>query len=443
MIRSRPRFSYSLWIILLSVFLIGAGISRYLETDSGNILIHDIDVESYEAFLYGGRLFRPLQASSMNQRPSVLLIPGVTGDRYTCDHIAMEFARRGFVALTIEDFSQGMTGPEPDFETENLIDAGYTFLATRSFTDHERIGIACFFDGCGKLSAAKDIPLFASRALVSPRISDIEFGTDEAAIYTAAYETDLEIRVDVNETVNFRTFPVSHAGMLVDRTVIEALLEQFHEDMPIPNDSPFWFDAASQHAGLLLILRAVLLLLLLVICAGLSALITSGKGSAAWRVIGGIFLPLLVFTLIGEVMNYFLISVRLGSAFHYLPSLARVQDSFSLPVFASFCAAALLFSIPFGRGGRALCIADILGSAGAVLCLAGFLPVLFGARSGWDLAGISDLRWSIALVTVFACIESLLLRLTDRHGIRLVCSAVDCGVMFYLICCGLPAAVLH
>ena len=123
MIRSRSRFSFSLLIILLSVFLIGAGISRYLETDSGNILIHDIDVESYEAFLYGGRLFRPLQASSMNQRPSVLLIPGVTGDRYTCDHIAMEFARRGFVALTIEDFSQGMTGPEPDFETENLIDA--------------------------------------------------------------------------------------------------------------------------------------------------------------------------------------------------------------------------------------------------------------------------------------------------------------------------------
>ncbi|MBQ6508650.1 MAG: hypothetical protein IJI07_04175 [Flexilinea sp.] len=89
MIRSHARISVSLLIILFSVFLIGAGVSRYLETDSGNILIHDVDVESYEAFLYGGRLFRPLQASSLNQRPSVLLIPGETGDRYTCDHIAM------------------------------------------------------------------------------------------------------------------------------------------------------------------------------------------------------------------------------------------------------------------------------------------------------------------------------------------------------------------
>ena len=46
MIRPRSPFSFPLLMILLSVFLIGAGFSRYLETDSGNILIHDIDVES-------------------------------------------------------------------------------------------------------------------------------------------------------------------------------------------------------------------------------------------------------------------------------------------------------------------------------------------------------------------------------------------------------------
>ena len=118
--KQRTGISCTVLSILFAVFLIGAGISRYIETDSGNILIHDITVESYEGFPYGARLFRPLQGNSLNQRPSVLLIPGKLADRYTCDHIAMEFARRGYVALTMEDFSQGMTEGVPDYEAENL-----------------------------------------------------------------------------------------------------------------------------------------------------------------------------------------------------------------------------------------------------------------------------------------------------------------------------------
>ena len=440
MTRVRLHFSFPLLVILFSVFLIGAGLSRYLETDSGDILIHDIDVESYEAFLYGGRLFRPLQASSLNQRPSVLLIPGETGDRYTCDHIAMEFARRGFVALTVEDFTQGMTGPEPDFETENMIDAGYTFLATRSFTDHDRIGLVCFYNGCGKLSGAKDLPLFDSAAMVSPKASLVS-GSNDAIIYTAGYETNSKFRVEIDGQENIRTFSASHAGMLVDRAVIAALLEQFHEDMPIPDDSPFWFDASSQRAQILVGIRGALLLLLLVICSGLGAVITSGKGSPVWRVPGGIILPLLVFQIVGEVLNFFMISVRLGSAFHYLPRLAQIQKDFSLSAFACFIAVSLLCSVPFGKG-RSLFIADLLAAAGAVLCLAGYLPVLFGARSGWEIAGMAALRWTVGLVTILACLEGGLLRLTDRRKLSLICSACVSGVMFYLICCGLPAAVL-
>ena len=82
----------------------------------------------------------------------------------------MEFARRGFAALTVEDFSQGMTSPEPDFATENLIDAGYTFLATRSFTDHERIGLICFYGGSRRIGEAKDPMMFV--AMNEGRISN-------------------------------------------------------------------------------------------------------------------------------------------------------------------------------------------------------------------------------------------------------------------------------
>ena len=442
MIRTRSPFSFPLLMILLSVFLIGAGFSRYLETDSGNILIHDIDVESYEGFLYGGRLFRPLQASSLNQRPSVLLVPGEAGDRYTCDHIAMEFARRGFAALTVEDFSQGMTGPEPDFATENLIDAGYTFLATRSFTDHERIGLICFYGGARRIGEAKDLPLFASRALVSPRSSDAESCPVDAEIYTSRYELDSEFRIEDESAREIKQYAASHAGMLADRSVIAGLLEQFHADMPIPDDSPFWFDAQSQHAQLLVLIRGALLILLMVICTGISALVTAGKGGTAWRCIGGVILPLLVFQIIAEVMNFFIVSVRMGSAFHYLPRLAQIQNDFSPLLLAAFCAVCLLCSIPIGRRAKSMFAADILAEAGAVLCFAAFLAAAFGGRSGWLPTRAGGFLRITAAVTVFAAFEAMLLRLTDGRRVSLACSAVVCGAMFYLSCCGIPAAVL-
>ena len=179
----RKPLSWSALLCLLSVFLIAAGVSRYIETDSGNILIHDIDAESYEGFPYGARLFRPLQASSLNQRPSILLIPGNAGNRYTCDHMAMEFARRGFVALTMEDFFQGTTGPKPDFETENLVDAGYTFLATRSFTDHDRIGLITLYEGADKALQASSYELFTSAVFIAPETKSAAAADEDTEVY--------------------------------------------------------------------------------------------------------------------------------------------------------------------------------------------------------------------------------------------------------------------
>ena len=49
----RRPLSFSALLILFSAFLITAGLSRFIETDSGNILIHDIDAESYEGSCTG------------------------------------------------------------------------------------------------------------------------------------------------------------------------------------------------------------------------------------------------------------------------------------------------------------------------------------------------------------------------------------------------------
>lgn len=433
--------SLNLLICLFSVFLIGAGISRYIETDSGNILIHDIDLENYEGFIYKGRLFRPLQASSMNQRPGILLIFGDASDRYTGDHIAMELARRGFVVLTIEDFSHGSTGPEPEEITENLIDAGYTFLSTRTFTDHERIGLVTFYSGADKITSAVYSSEFKSSVIISPKTYISENLTDTDKIFSASYETSPVYRPAPATAIQTEFFHSSHAGMIFHAPVIAAIMEHFHITLSIPNDSPFWFDASSQRAQLLLIMRSFLLIILVTICTGLCALIIGETRQFSLRTVSGILIPLLFLLAVEEFMNFFMVSVRLGSPFNYLPRISQLSRIFSpgICILSVFCSAASGLTI--GRRKRWM-LTDILAVIGSVICLCGFLPVFFGNRSGWEIFGITGYRYFVSLVTILAWLNSFLLRLPGpRKYSRLSCAVLN-GLIFYWMISNLPLNLL-
>ena len=427
----RIRLSSTVLSCLLAVFLIAAGFSRYLETDSGNILIHDIETESWEGFIYGARLFRPLQANSLNLRPSVLLIPGRTADRYTCDHIAMEFARRGFAALTMEDFSRGMTDPEPDYETENLVDAGYTFLSTRSFTDHDRIGLITWFEGADKALEAKYFPDFRTRAFVSPTAAAAERAAEDAQIYTAKYESSAEFQLPASADAAVM-IPAVHAGMIADAELIGALLEQFHETLAIPNDSPFWFDAYAQRAQLLTGIRFLLLMLLILISTGISALSTERAGNRTVITAAGIILPLLFFFVINEVMNFFMVSVRIGTPFHYLPRLVQAGKHFSILVFIGFLAVSIIACMPFRRIGRLRFPADCAAAISVILCIAGFLLLATGKISGLRITGPLHPDSFIVSAAFYSCMSSFLLRTVPDRRSSYFCCACVMGTIYYL-----------
>ena len=437
----RLKLSLNLLLCLFSVFLIGAGISRYLETDSGNILIHDIDMENYEGFIYKGRLFRPLQASSMNLRPGILMVFGDASDRYTGDHIAMELARRGFVTLTIEDFSHGMTDPAPEEATENLIDAGYTFLSTRTFTDHDRIGLVTFYAGADKTMSVKYLPEFTTRIYVSPKAGSTAELSDSDRIFSSDFETSPLYRSDEKAPGKVKLFKASHAGMIFHASVIAAISEHFHNTMPIPNDSPFWFDPAAQRAQLLLILRFLLLILLITICCGICALINSKAAHHRLRNFLSILLPLLFLLVVEEFMNFFMISVRLGTPFNYLPRVIQLSRIFSPVTCILMVLCSIISSTAIGKNKKWM-FSDLLAAIGAALCLCGFLPILFGNRSGWELSGISGYRYLVCLVAFLALLNSFLLRLTGKNKLARHCSAVLNGLIFYWMCSNLPLNIL-
>ena len=444
--KSRYGSSWGVFTCLFSIFLIAAGFSRYLETDSGNILIHDINVESYEGFFYGARLFRPIQASSMYQRPGVLIVPGPVGNRYTGDHIAMELARRGFVVLTIEDFGQGTTPKEPDYYTENLIDAGYNFLTTRTFTDHARTALITFYTGANKITDSKYQKDFTSVIMVSPDFSHIDEENIAAHIYLAMYETDPDYRsqngspAGINDA-NIKFFATSHVGMMTDKHVISAMLEKLHEDLAISNDAPLWFDSSAQRAQILVLLRLFCLFLLMSISIDFSTRISYGKNRIYWKIIAGITIPTVFFILISEFMNFFLISVRLGTPFNYLPSLITQKNNFNFIRFAIFIIFSLVCSISLGKSGKAF-LSDFIVLVSFIICAAGFLPILFGNRSGWEITGITKFRWCICLFLIYSAANSFFLRLEEKSGISRITCACITGIIFYLISSQLPAEIL-
>ena len=424
-------------ICLFSVFLIAAGFSRYIETDSGNILIHDIDLENNEGIIYKGRLFRPLQASSLNNRPAVLIVPGFAADRYSGDHIAMEFARRGFVVLTIEDFSQGMTDPKPKMKTENSIDTGYTFLSTRTFVDHERIGLLTFYEGAEKTPGSNYLSNFAASIFISPPAKIVSTGNSiPDRIFSALYEEDPDFRFDTGSDI-VQLFTAFHSDMLVSASVISESMEHFHEHMAIPNDSPFWFDASSQKAPFLLFLRNLLLLLLMIICNSQCILISNQNRSNALTVVLSIFLPLVFFTVIVESMNCFLISVRLGSPINYLSRLQQVTRNFSPIVCLTVMMFTYLSSISISKN-RKIYLSDLLFLIGIVIYLFGIIQIIFINRSGWNISVTIQYRWLILLLTIFSALNSFLIRFTGNNKYSKRCCSILNGLLFYWVISNIP-----
>lgn len=437
----KNHISLKLIFSLFSIFLIGAGFSRYIETDSGNILVHDIDLENMEGFIYKGRIFRPLQASSMNNRPAVLIIPGDIADRYSGDHIAMEFARRGFVVLTIEDFSQGMTDPKPEKETENSIDAAYTFLSTRTFVDHERIGLITYYAGAQKAPQSKYFSDFAASIFISPLSNVISTENPKPErIFIAAYETDPSFRFD-DDSDRIKSFSVYHSDMLISGSVMSEIMKYFHEKLAIPNDSPFWFDASLQRAPLLLLLRGLLFLLLLIICNALCVLITKQSGSLFLMTVLSVIIPLMFFTVTEEFLNCFLISVRLGSPFNYVSRIQQLSRNFSFTVCITVVLFTFLSTLSIFKNGK-FYISDLLFITGTVVCLFGIIPVLFGNRSGWEISGTLHYRWLIFLLTIISALNSLLNRFTGNSIYSRRCSSVLNGLLFYWMISNIPLSFL-
>jgi len=154
------------WLFLFGLMLVlgGSWQASRIQT-SGGIAIHDIRFRSPAGTAMSALLYVPPGATSARPVPGILAVHGYINSRETQDGFAIEFARRGYVVLALDQtghgysggaaFSEGFGGP-----------AGLAYLRGLPMVDKENIGLEGHsMGGWTVLAAAAAMPN-AYRAMV-------------------------------------------------------------------------------------------------------------------------------------------------------------------------------------------------------------------------------------------------------------------------------------
>ena len=251
---------------LLSVILIcGAG-ARWIDTDGGKILIHKVPIEISESQFVRGKIYRPLAAQALNQRPAVLIMGMLMDDMETFSPLAIELARRGYVAVTVNRSMEGVPAGIDQNTVPEILTSSLTFLKSQPFINKDRIGLAAY--------SLQDISDADEQFLMDNTDSMVLIGSDpsifQADVNNGQTPEILHINSSIDEYERFRVtdgMNAPHFSFPLNTSVTKATLDWFEKSLRIQNDSPLWFDTARQTSWLreiLLLVSALATLALLV-----------------------------------------------------------------------------------------------------------------------------------------------------------------------------------
>ena len=102
----RPGFWLTAGVILLALsILVAAAVER-----AGGISVRDVRFTGPDGTSFGALLYRPKAATPEHPAPGVLAVHGYINTRETQSAFAIEFARRGYVVLALDQRGHGTSG---------------------------------------------------------------------------------------------------------------------------------------------------------------------------------------------------------------------------------------------------------------------------------------------------------------------------------------------
>jgi pimeloyl-ACP methyl ester carboxylesterase len=133
------RKRWSLAIAGAVLILAGSLLAHFTQT-SGGIRIQDVRFAGAKGNTMSALLYIPPNATAQTPAPGILAVHGYINSRETQDGFAIEFARRGYVVLALDQTGHGYSDP-PSFANGFGGPDGLTYLRSLDMVDKANIGL--------------------------------------------------------------------------------------------------------------------------------------------------------------------------------------------------------------------------------------------------------------------------------------------------------------
>jgi len=144
--------------VALFVILVGNLLACSIQTDWGNVKVRDVRFAGTNGIIMSALLYEPKGVTAKNPAPGILAIHGYINTRETQDGFAIEFARRGYVVLALDQTGHGYSDP-PAFENFFGGPDGLRYLRSLDIVDKDNIGLEGHsMGGWSSVFAAKAVP---------------------------------------------------------------------------------------------------------------------------------------------------------------------------------------------------------------------------------------------------------------------------------------------
>ena len=159
--RLRP----GLWLAVGAILIVlGVALAALVER-AGGVSISDIRFKGADGTTFSALLYRPAAATPEHPAPGVLAVHGYINTRETQDAFAIEFARRGYVVLALDQRGHGYSGGAATKKGFGGPE-GLTYLRALPFVDKANIGLEGHSMGGWTILAAAAVMPDAYKAIV-------------------------------------------------------------------------------------------------------------------------------------------------------------------------------------------------------------------------------------------------------------------------------------
>ncbi|MBR1222810.1 alpha/beta fold hydrolase [Bradyrhizobium sp. U87765 SZCCT0131] len=128
------------WLVAGVVLILIGGLIAHLTQTAGGIRIEDVRFAGAKGNTMSALVYIPPGATAQTPAPGILAVHGYINSRETQDGFAIEFARRGYVVVALDQTGHGYSDP-PAFANGFGGPDGLTYLRSLPYVDKANIGL--------------------------------------------------------------------------------------------------------------------------------------------------------------------------------------------------------------------------------------------------------------------------------------------------------------